>query len=43
MYLYDIKTWLLNQILIKSSFLFPLGLMQIIALSTLKSLRFYSY
>ena len=38
-YLYVIKTWLLKQILIKSSFLFPLGLMQITSLPTLKSLR----
>ena len=38
-YLYVIKTWLLKQILIKSSFLFRLGLMQINSLSTLKSLR----
>ena len=37
-YSYVIKTQLLTQILIKSSFLFPLGLMQINSLSTLKSL-----
>ena len=37
-YLYVIKTWLLQQILIKSSFLFPLGLMQINSLSTFKIL-----
>ena len=38
-YLYVINTWLLKQILIKSSFLFPLGLMQINSLPTLRSLR----
>ena len=37
-YSYVIKTKLLTQILIKSFFLFPVGLMQIYSLSTLKSL-----